>query len=317
MSTVLVTGANGFIGRHVVRTFAAQSCDVTATVLPGEVVDRSLPARMIEADISDQDELARALDDIEFVVHLAARAGGIQFQESGSSTVFSDNRLMTDNILEGAARAGVRRVYLASSAVVYRPGPPRPLLETDPVVQPWEHPSPYAWSKVTDEVVGGWWQDSGRLDVVVGRFSNVYGPGAPFDPDRSTVIHALVRRAAETAAGEELLVWGDGSAVRSFVYVEDVASAVSKILFEGEGGLVYNVDNGIEVTVKTLATAVRDAVDPSLDLQFDPTKPTGLAYRVTDPTRLKELGAPMATTLAEGINRTVADYRARFEDSNT
>ena len=268
---------------------------------------------MIVADITDQEALVRALDGNEFVVHLAARAGGIQFQESGSSAVFSENRLMTDNILEGAARVGVRRVYLASSAVVYRPGPHRPLLETDPVVQPWEHPSPYAWSKVTDEVVGGWWQGSGRLDVVVGRFSNVYGPGAPFDPERSTVIHALIRRAAETPAGGELLVWGDGSAIRSFAYVEDVASAVSTILFDGERGLVYNVDNGTEVTVKTLATAVRDAVDPSLVLRFDPSKPTGLEYRVTDPTRLKSLGVSMGTILTVGIDRTVADYRSRFE----
>jgi nucleoside-diphosphate-sugar epimerase len=284
-----------------------------AIARPGEPIDESLPARMIVADITDREALARALDGVEFVVHLAAKAGGIQFQESGSSAIFSENRLMTDNILEVAARVGVRRVYLASSAVVYRPGSPRPLRETDPVVQPWEHPSPYAWSKVTDEVVGGWWQDSGVLDVVVGRFSNVYGPGAPFDHDRSTVIHALIRRAAETPAGGELLVWGDGSAIRSFVYVEDVAAAVSTILFEGERGLVYNVDNGNEVTVKTLATAVRDAVDPSLALQFDPSKPTGLPYRVTDPTRLKSLGALMETNLSEGLGPTVADYRARFE----
>ena len=91
---------------------------------------------------------------------------------------------------------------------------------------------------------------------------------------------------------------------------------MSTILFEGENGLVYNVDNGTEVTVRTLATAVRDAVDPTLILRFDPSKPTGLAYRVTDPTRLKSLGASMGTNLAEGIGATVADYRARFEDSN-
>lgn len=313
MSTVLVTGAHGFVGRHVVRRLAGESCDVVAVARPGEPIDPSLPARTVVIDISQRDELIEALDGVELVVHLAARAGGIQFQESGAWSVFSDNRTMTDNVLESAAQTGVRRVYLASSAVVYRPGLMRPLVETDPVVQPWENPSPYAWSKVTDEVVGGWWQESGRLEVVVGRFSNVYGPGAPFDADRSTVIHALIRRAAETPAGEPLLVWGDGSAVRSFVSVEDVAGAVAKILFDGEGGLVYNVDNGIEVSVETLATTVRDAVDSSLVLRFDPSKPAGLPYRVADPTRLQSLGFRASTPLEYGVERTVDDFRTRYE----
>ncbi|MEA3511693.1 MAG: NAD(P)-dependent oxidoreductase [Actinomycetota bacterium] len=312
MGTVLVTGAHGFVGRHVVRALAATSCDVVAVAHPAETVDTSLPARTVVMDISQRDDLVQVLDGVEMVVHLAARAGGIQFQESGAWSVFSDNRTMTDNVLESAAQAGVRRVYLASSAVVYRPEVTRPLVETDPVVQPWEGPSPYAWSKITDEVVGGWWQDSGRLEVVVGRFSNVYGPGAPFDSDRSTVIHALIRRASETPAGESLLVWGDGSAIRSFVYVEDVAGAVAKILFDGESGSVYNVDNGFEVSVKTLATTARDAVDPSLILRFDPSKPSGLPYRVANPSRLQSLGFQASTSLEDGIEQTVDDFRARY-----
>ena len=313
MSTVLVTGAHGFVGRHVVRTLAAASYDVVAVARPGEPLDPSLPARTVVMDISQRDDLVQVLDGVELVVHLAARAGGIQFQESSASSVFSDNRTMTDNVLETAAEAGVQRVYLASSAVVYRPGIRRPLVETDPVVQPWEDPSPYAWSKVTDEVIGGWWQESGQLDVVVGRFSNVYGPGAPFDADRSTVIHALIRRAAETPDGEPLVVWGDGSAIRSFVYVGDVARAVAKILLDGESGLVYNVDNGVEVSVKTLAATVRDAVDPSLVLRFDPSKPAGLPYRVADPTRLESLNFQASTPLEFGVARTVEDFRNRYQ----
>ncbi len=313
MRKVLVTGAHGFVGRHVVRTLAAASLDVVAVAHPAETVDALLPARTVVMDISSRDDLIQVLDGVEMVVHLAARAGGIQFQESGAWDVFSGNRTMTDNVLESAAAAGVRRVYLASSAVVYRSGLVRPLAETDPVLQPWEGPSPYAWSKVTDEVVGGWWQESGRLEVVVGRFSNVYGPGAPFDSDRSTVIHALIRRAAETPAGEPLLVWGDGGAIRSFVYVEDVAGAVAKILFDGDGGSVYNVDNGLEVSVKTLATTVRDAVDSSLVLRFDASKPTGLPYRVADPARLRSLGFQASTPLELGIARTIDDFRARYQ----
>lgn len=312
MTRVLVTGAHGFVGRHVVRALAEESCDILAVAYPGESLDAALPAETVVADISQRAGLVQSLDGVEFVVHLAARAGGVQFQERGAWSVFSQNRAMTDNVLESAAQAGVRRVYLASSAVVYQSGLTRPMVETDPVVQPWANPSPYTWSKVTDEVIGGWWHKSGRLDVVAGRFANVYGPGAPFDPERSTAIHALIQRAATTPTGEALLVWGDGSAVRSFIYVEDVASAVAKILFEGESGLVYNVDNGIGISVKTLATAVRDAVEPSLRLQFDPSQPTGPPYRVSDPTRLESLGYTARVSLSDGISRTAADFQSRF-----
>ncbi|MCL1594861.1 MAG: NAD-dependent epimerase/dehydratase family protein [Actinomycetia bacterium] len=312
MRRVLVTGAFGFIGRHVVRKLAAAGRDVIAVARPDEVVDVSLPARTVTVDISDRNELTRILKGADDVVHLAARAGGIQFQQDGSSVIFSDNRSMTDSVLESAAGAEVRRVFLASSAVMYRGRLTRPLVETDPVVQPWEHPSPHAWSKLTDEVVGGWWQQSGRLEVVAGRFSNVYDPGATFETERSAVIHALIRRAAETPAGGDLTVWGDGSAIRSFIYVDDVAAAVVAILIEGEDGSVYNVDSGIEITIEALATLVRDTVDPTLVLRFDSSKPVGMAYRVTNPGRLHSLGMRPSKPLIDEIAMTVADFRSRY-----
>ena len=176
------------------------------------------------------------------VVHLAARAGGIQFQRGGGDDVFASNRRITDNLLAACADSGMSSG--SSSPHRWSPIGPPPSRSPNlhPQLGPRDRPDPYAWSKITDEVVASWHQG---LDTVVGRFGNVYGPGAPFDPEKSTVVHALIDRAARLEDGEDLVVWGDGSAIRSFVFVEDVAEAVLVALTKGESGEAYNIDSGV------------------------------------------------------------------------
>ena len=140
--------------------------------------------------------------------------------------------MITDNLLAASAEADVQRVFLASSLVTYL-ARHRALDRISRPTRPRDRPDPYAWSKISDEVVASWHQE---LDTVVGRFGNVYGPGAPFEPERSTVVHALIDRAARLGDNEDLVVWGDGSAVRSFVFVEDAAEAVLIALTKGEPG---------------------------------------------------------------------------------
>ena len=256
-------------------------------------------------DLEDRQGIIDAVHDADLVVHLAARAGGIQFQQGGGEEVFASNRLITDNLLAACAASDVKRIFLASSLVTYRPANER-LTESHPQLGPRDRPDPYAWSKITDEVVASWHPD---LDIVVGRFGNVYGPGAPFDPEKSTVVHALIDRAARLEDGEELVVWGDGSAIRSFVFVEDVAEAVLLALPKGVSGEAYNIDGGAEVTIAELATTIRDTVNPSLHLVFDASKPGGPPYRVASIDKLKTLGYSPSVDLAEGLRRTVEWYR--------
>ena len=305
---VFVTGAHGFIGRHVVRLLDAEGYHVVAPARDGHDRDDSLPGDIVEVDLAVPGEVKAAMQGCNEVVHLAARAGGIQFQQGGGAAIFRENRAITDAVFDAAIWSSVRRIFVASSAVAYRPAD-HPVGEDHDLLGPGDHPSPYAWSKITDEVTAQWLTDSGQVDAVIGRFGNVYGPGAPFDPERSTVVQALIRRVADTPTGGALQVWGDGSAVRSFIYVEDVARAILAVLRNGEPGTAYNIDSGVAVTIRELATLVRDAVDRSIQLEFDPTQPTGVRYRVTDPTGLTDLGYHPRVTLEEGIVRTVAAFR--------
>jgi nucleoside-diphosphate-sugar epimerase len=266
-----VTGGHGFIGRHVVAALAGAGATPIAVSLHETASESILPGESITLDLEHGDDLAASMQGIDYVVHLAARAGGIQFQLGGGEEIFASNRRITENLLIASLSSDVKRVFLASSLVTYRSAL-EPLTESHPQLGPADCPDPYAWSKITDEVAASWHDG---LETVVGRFGNVYGPGAPFEPDRSTVVHALIDRAARLSDGEELVVWGDGTAMRSFVYVEDAARAVMTTLTKGRAGEAFNIDSGVETTIAQLATMVRDAVNPSLGLVFDPTKPAG------------------------------------------
>jgi len=307
---VLVTGGYGFVGQAVTRALAAAGAQVTCLYRPGSRPIRDLPGTLLAGDARDPALLSAALDGVDFVVHLAARSGGIQFQEASHIEVFTENHGLTSAVLSTAARAGVRRVFLASSATVYRDQTAELLAESAPLVMPGvDQVSGYAWSKLTDEALGGWHARQGDFEVVIGRFTNVYGPGGSFESDRSTVIHALVRRAVETPPGGWLVVWGDGSPVRSFIYIDDAASAVLDVLLHGVSGEAYNIDSSEPVTIAELAEMIRHALGGELSVQFDPSQPSGMPRRVLDTRKLRTLGCQPLTPLSMGVRGTVAHYR--------
>ena len=309
LGRTLVTGAHGFIGQYVVRLLVDAGVHVLCPYLSKEELLPDLPGEHLRLDLMDPGATFDALGGVDAVIHLAARAGGIRVQQHDHAAIFGTNRALTDNVLEGARRAGVRRVYLSSSAVVYADGPHRPLPESAAIVGP-DSPHGYAWSKVCDEVVAGWYQRAGDFEVVVGRFSNVYGPGAPVGTVGSTVVHDLVLKAIEAGPAGELEVWGDGSAVRSFIYVEDAARGVATVVNDGVPGEAYNVDSGEQISIGALAEMIRDAVDPSMRVTFDKRKPTGSAFRTLDVSKIRSLGFRPSVPLARGIEPTVRSISA-------
>ena len=150
--TVLVTGGHGFIGRHVVAALARAGAVPRSTVHPDGSLVPDLPGENLSVDLEDADQANEVVKGADIVVHLAARAGGIQFQGGEDASTFSSNRRITDNVLAACARANVDRVFLASSSVIYQPSV-EPIAESWPVLGPVDQPDPYTWSKVTDEVV--------------------------------------------------------------------------------------------------------------------------------------------------------------------
>lgn len=306
---IAVTGAAGFVGRNVVRALADRDERVVAIVRPEDEIPDTFPAEVRALDAGDTSALEQAIHDVSRIVHLAAWSGGIQLQQSTQVDLYVENRRLTDSVLRAASTVGVDRVFLASSAVVYRDSVSEAIDEHDPIVSSVDDPTGYAWSKATDEVVAGWVNRSGEVETVVGRFGNVYGPEASFDPTRSTVIHGLISRMVDAPEGGTVTVWGDGTAVRSFIYVEDVAVAIRLILNDGDAGFVYNVDTSDAITIRDLAVLIRDLASPSVVLEFDPTKPSGPQRRVADSHRIRSLGFVPSTRLVDGLATTIDWYR--------
>lgn len=304
-STVFVTGGHGFIGRRVVERLVHVGATVICPFRHDGEMARDLPGTHVRLDLSDRAATSDVMAEADLVVHLAATSGGIAFQQRAHADVFFTNQTISGSVLAAAASSRVRRIFLASSAVVYRSGGSKPLSETAPLVSLSDTPSGYAWSKVSDEIVAGWYEQAGALETVVGRFTNVYGPHTP-GQQPSTVVHDLIRKAAGAPSGGHLDVWGDGSALRSFIYVDDAAAAVLTILAGGESGAAYNIDSGQSTTIAGLAETIRQRVNPSLTLRFDRTQPVGVASRVLAVDALEALDFSAEVTLAAGIDRTAA-----------
>jgi len=311
LGDVAIIGGAGFIGSHVVT--AVQDGGGTPVVVNQDEAPH-LDCEVRVADVAILDQLVGALEGCESVIHLAARAGGIQMQHAAG--IYRGNRMLTDTVLEACATNDIDDVFLASSQVVYRSSKDA-LDEGSPIVSSVDSPTQYAWSKATDEVVGRWWGEEVDRRVVIGRFGNIYGPGAPYGENRSTVIHALIRRFIEAEPGSTVEVWGDGTAVRSFLYVDDAAAAVVAVLRNGEGGSAYNIDSGIPVSIMDLAAELNDRVGNDLSLVFNADKPTGVPYRVGSIDRLAAIGYQPSTTLTDGLAATISDFRQREDAART
>ncbi len=305
LDKVAIVGGAGFIGTHVVA--AVQDADGNPIVV-GEEQAPHLDCEVRVADASNVDALTESLAGCTSVIHLAARAGGIQMQHSAG--VFKTNRLLTDNVLAACLRNSIVDVFLASSQVVYRESPAA-VDESSPLLSSVDDPSEYAWSKATDEVVGRWWGEEHGARVIIGRLGNIYGPGAPYSQDRSTVVHALVQRFVKAAHGSTVEVWGDGSAVRSLLFVEDAARAVVTVLQNGTPGSVYNIDSGEPVSIRDLAGEINRQIGNDVNLVFDPTKPSGVPYRVGSIERLRGIGYRPEVSLEVGLAETISDFRLR------
>lgn len=300
---VLVTGASGFIGRKVVEVVLSAGATPVGVGLDLGAVQGDVEVHDVDLTHAGESEAPRLRADM--MIHLAAKSGGIQLQH-GSESLFDVNTRITRNAFRLAASAGVRRVFVASSAVVYSSAHRTLLRESDPVLNPSvDEVSEYAWSKLTDESRASWYANRGLFETVIGRFANVYGPGGSFEPSRSTVIHGLIKRLIDSAPGEPLEVWGTGDAERTFIDVGDAARAVVGMLADGVVNETYNVSSSAPILVRDLAALIVDRSGLDRELQFRPDRPEGPKSRLLDTAKLRALGFEPEVTMAEGIQATL------------
>lgn len=303
-SVIAVTGARGFLGRHVVKAVERRGLRV-----------RSLGRH--DGDLRDPTIAERLLAGADTVIHLAADVGGVGYLKSCPGRAFHDNYTLGLNVVRAAIRGGVRRLVLAGTPCSYAGDAELPLTEADLLHGvPAGDTSTYGYAKLATSLAAATLCPAlGDTDTVTVIPSNLYGPGDAFDETRGHVVAALIRKAVLAAelGHDSFDVWGDGSATRDFVYVTDVAKGIAAVAASRErfDGTMLNLGSGRETSIREIASIVAAAAGSNLRPRFLADKPVGYTRRVMSVAQAAErLGYVASTGLVEGIRKTVEWLRA-------
>ena len=307
---VLVTGGSGFLGSHV--------CGELERRGTREIV----APRSKEADLTDR-EATRALLDRErpdLIVHLAAQVGGIGANLKHPGAFFRDNMAMGLNLLEEARRAGTPKVVIAGTICAYPKFAPVPFREDDLWNgYPEETNAPYGIAKKAILVMAQAYRAEFGSNFVMLFPVNLYGPRDNFDLETSHVIPAMIRKfdAARVRGEREVVLWGDGTPTREFLYVDDAARGLVDAAERYDDPDPVNLGAGFEISMRDLAQNIADKVGYREQVTWDPSRPNGQPRRRLDVSRARErFGFEARVGLDEGLDTTIAWYRknaARIE----
>jgi GDP-L-fucose synthase len=279
---VVVTGGAGFLGSVVVTQLREQGC-------------RNIwVPRSQDYDLVQMEAVRRLYDDAapDIVLHLAARVGGIGANQANAGRFFYDNLMMGTQLMEIGRQRGLEKFVALATICAYPKYTPVPFREEDLWAgYPEETNAPYGLAKKMMLVQAQAYRQQYGFNAIVLFPVNLYGPGDNFDMQTSHVIPALIRKCVEAQAkGEkQVVLWGDGSPSREFLYVDDAARAILLAAEHYNGDEPVNIGTGEEITIQDLAHLIADEVGYKGELVWDTGKPNGQPRRCLDTRRAKEL----------------------------
>jgi GDP-L-fucose synthase len=295
---VLVTGGGGFLGSHLVELLQARGDDVVV-------------ARKADYDLTHERDAVRLFDDAqpELVFHLAAEVGGIGANRANPGRYWYANLQMGVNILEQSRQHDVAKLVIAGTVCGYPKFAPVPFHETDFWNgYPEETNAPYGVAKKALLVGAQGYREQYGMDAIFLLPTNLYGPRDNFDLETSHVIPALIRKMIDSP--DEVVLWGDGSPSREYLFVEDCAEGFLLAADRFDGPEPVNLGTGVETTIRETAELVAELTGFSGEIRWDTSMPNGQPRRSLDASRAKELfGFEAKTPLREGLARTIAWYR--------
>jgi GDP-L-fucose synthase len=295
---ILVTGANGFVGRNLVALLRARGLDPIT------------PTRK-DYDLLEQAQVRRMFADIKptLVLHLAGLIGGIGANRERPADFNYQNLIMGTMMLHEAWRAGTAKYLTLMGGCSYPGKAPSPIKETELFNgYPQIESAPYSLAKAMSAVQAEAYRRQHGFDAVVLVPGNLYGPHDNFDLQNSHVIPALIRKyltAKETNA-PEVTAWGSGKPVRDFVYVSDVCEAILLAAEKYSAADIINLSSGVPVTIKELTETIAELTGYPGRVVWDTSKPDGQMIKGFDVTRMKQiLGFECRTTLRDGLRKTI------------
>jgi nucleoside-diphosphate-sugar epimerase len=304
---VLVTGAGGFIGHHLVKRLVSEGYWVRGVDIKSPDYEPTAAHEFLLLDLRKFDNCLQAGISIDEVYGLAANMGGIGFIETNKAPIVRDNTLINMHSIEAARLCGIQRYLYTSSACIYpgylqKDANVTPLKESD--AYPADAEDGYGWEKLYMERVCRHYTEDFGLDTRVVRFHNIFGPLGTYDGGREKSPAAICRKIALACTDDVIEVWGDGEQTRSYCYIDDCVEGIYRLM-RSDFRNPINLGQDRMITINELVAIVAKIAGKRIKSAHDLTKPQGVRGRNSDNTvLLKTLKWTPQVSLEEGLART-------------
>ncbi|NTU46240.1 NAD-dependent epimerase/dehydratase family protein [Candidatus Roizmanbacteria bacterium] len=316
---ILVTGAGGFIGHHMVKYLKEKGYYVRGADIKKPEYEKTHADEFLLLDLREKTNADIATQGINHVYNFAANMGGIGFIETVHAEVMHDNVLINTHMLDRAYRNGVKRYFYSSSACIY----PRykqqetinmGLRESD--AYPADPDNEYGWEKLyTERLCQAYYQDH-KFETRIARFHNIYGPLGSWQGGREKSPAAMCRKIAMAKKNDTIEVWGDGEQGRSYCFVRDCIEGVYRLMMS-DIRVPINIGSDRLVTINQLIDIISKFENKTIHRKYDKTKPQGVRGRNSDNTLINELLQwEPSITLEEGLKETYYWIKSEIEKNN-
>lgn len=298
---IYVAGHRGMVGSAIVRELERQGYH--------NLVLRTHK----ELDLTRQDQVERffAEEKPEYVFLAAAKVGGIMGNATAKADFMYDNMILEMNVIHSAWQNGCRKLEFLGSSCIYPRMAPQPMPESCLLTSSLEQTNEaYALAKISGLKYCEYLNGQYGTDYISVMPTNLYGPNDNYHPEHSHVLPALIRRfhEAKEAGAESVTCWGDGSPLREFLYVDDLANLCVFLMNNYSGDETVNAGTGKELTIKELTELVAGVIGYEGKIEWDATRPNGTPRKLLDVSKATALGWTYKTELEDGIRLAYRDF---------
>ncbi|WP_018341403.1 GDP-L-fucose synthase [Cytophaga aurantiaca] len=302
-SKIYVAGHRGMVGSALVRLLEKKGYT--------NIITRTSK----ELDLRDQQQVRQFFqtEKPEYVILAAAKVGGIQANNIYRADFIYDNIIMEANVIHQAYETKVKKLLFLGSSCIYPKMAPQPLKEDYLLTGTLEATNePYAIAKIAGIKMCEAYKDQYGCNFISAMPTNLYGPNDNYDLNNSHVLPALLRKfhEAKESGTDTVEVWGSGSPLREFLHVDDLAEACYYLIQNYNDKEFVNIGSGVDLSIKELATLIKDVVGFKGELKFDSSKPDGTPRKLMDVSKLEKLGWKYSIGLKEGITSV---YKEAFK----